>query len=96
MKTLDLDEQVSELTTPSFIWTTKEDAIVPCENSLSFAMQLAKRKIPFELHVYPNGGHGKSTGTFEINAQVTPAEARISQWIENCTAFFRSFCVEKF
>ena len=96
LKTLDLDEQVSELTPPCFIWSTKEDTAVPCENSLSFAMELAKKNIPFELHVYPNGGHGKGTGNLEINDQVTPAEARISQWVENCIAFFRSFCVEKF
>lgn len=96
MKTLELDEQVSDLTPPSFIWTTKEDKTVPCENSLLFAMALAKRDIPFELHVYPNGAHGKGTGNLEINDQMTESERRVVQWVENCIAFFRSFCVEKF
>jgi acetyl esterase/lipase len=95
-KTLDLDEQVSDLTPPSFIWTTKEDPVVPCENSMLFAMALAKRKIPFELHVYPNGSHGKSTGSFEVNNVMENNSQRVTQWLDNCMQFFRSFCTEKY
>ena len=95
-KKLDLDEQVSDLTPPAFIWTTKEDSCVPCENSLLFATALAKRKIPFELHVYPCGDHGASTGSFEVNLRMNDKVNRLSQWIDNCIEFFHSFCIEKY
>ncbi|MBR2341075.1 MAG: alpha/beta hydrolase [Clostridia bacterium] len=96
LKTLNLDEAVSNLTPPTFIWTTREDGLVPCENSLLFATALAKNGIAFELHVYPSGSHGKSTGSFEVNDAMPGSSARLSQWIENAIAFFRSYCVEKF
>lgn len=43
---------------PSFIWHCADDNIVPVENSLMLAGELSRRNIPFELHIFPNGGHG--------------------------------------
>ena len=96
LKTLNLDEVVSALTPPCFIWTTVQDRTVPCENSLLFATALARKGVPFELHVYPEGGHGKSTGSFEVNDEMPGKSARLSQWIENSIAFLRAYCEEKF
>lgn len=53
-----LETQVTDDVPPAFIWHTFEDASVPVENSLLFAMELRKKKIPFELHIYPRGRHG--------------------------------------
>ncbi|MHC1682051.1 MAG: alpha/beta hydrolase [Clostridiaceae bacterium] len=47
-------------TPPTFIWHTAEDSLVYVENSLKFALQLTKNKIPYELHVFENGPHGLS------------------------------------
>lgn len=96
LKTLNLDEAVSELTPPTFIWTTKEDGAVPSENSLLFALALARNNIDYELHVYPKGGHGRSTGTREVNDVVNKGEEKLTQWIGNCIQFFRSYCEEEF
>lgn len=97
LKTLNLDEAVTDSTAPAFIWTTAEDNVVPSENSLLFAYALAKRKIPYELHVYPKGYHGLSTGTREINLPPYAGEyERVTGWVENCVKFFRSFCKEPF
>ncbi len=43
---------------PMFIWHTVEDQAVPVENSLVFAAELQKNRIPFALHIYQNGLHG--------------------------------------
>jgi len=59
---LSLEKQVTESTPPAFIWTTFEDALVPCENSMLFASALRKVGVPFELHVFEKGGHGGATG----------------------------------
>lgn len=49
---------VRDDTPPTFIWHTAEDDCVPVMNSLMLAKALSEKKIPFELHVFPYGGHG--------------------------------------
>lgn len=51
---------VTEVTPPTFIWHTADDDLVYAQNSLHFATALAKKKIPYELHVFENGVHGLS------------------------------------
>ena len=43
---------------PQAFITISEDDPVHVENVLTYAAALKKNKIPFELHVYPTGGHG--------------------------------------
>jgi acetyl esterase/lipase len=51
---------VSSQTPPTFIWHTADDDLVYAENSLKFALELAKKKVPYELHVFESGVHGLS------------------------------------
>lgn len=60
MELLSLEKQVSEKTTPAFLWHTYEDNGVPVENTLLYAQALSKHKIPCEVHIYPHGAHGLS------------------------------------
>lgn len=55
---LSLENAVTALTPPAFIWHTLEDEKVPVENALMFASALRRNKVPFELHVYESGRHG--------------------------------------
>ena len=55
------DRLVSAKTPPTFLWHTAVDATVPVMNSLLYAQALAAHHVPFELHIYPQGGHGLST-----------------------------------
>ncbi len=55
---LSAEMHVSPETPPCFIWHTAEDGSVPVRNSIIFAEQLAKAKIPFDLHIYEKGRHG--------------------------------------
>ena len=61
-ESLSLEKQVTESTPPAFIWSTFEDALVPCENSMLFASALRKVGVPFELHIFEKGPHGGATG----------------------------------
>jgi acetyl esterase/lipase len=54
--------QVTPETPPCFIWHTWEDNVVPVENSLQFAEALRKAGVPFDLHIYQEGGHGLGLG----------------------------------
>ncbi len=59
---LSLEKQVTKSTPPAFLWTTFEDALVPCENTMLFASALRSHGIPFEMHVFEKGPHGGATG----------------------------------
>jgi acetyl esterase/lipase len=52
------ETQITGDTPPAFLWHTADDGAVPVENSLQFATELSKNKIPFELHVFQSGRHG--------------------------------------
>ena len=53
-----LENHVSDKMPPAFIWHCADDKTVPDENSLMFAAAMSREKIPFELHIFPEGGHG--------------------------------------
>jgi acetyl esterase/lipase len=88
---LSLENCVSEKTAPTFIWTTAEDTCVPPQNTLFFAKALAEQKIPFELHIYPKGGHGASLNN-EIVACRYPA---VADWVEDAIRWMKSIKAEK-
>ncbi len=58
-----LEKQVGTDCVPAFIWHTRTDPSVPVENSLYLAAALAENGVPFEMHVFPRGGHGLSLAT---------------------------------
>ncbi|MDD4184364.1 MAG: alpha/beta hydrolase [Candidatus Izemoplasmatales bacterium] len=53
---------VDELTPDTFIFHTYSDSFVPVRNALYLANGLDEHKIPFEIHVFRDGGHGLSLG----------------------------------
>lgn len=67
-------------TPPTFLWHTAADSIVPVENSLKMAQALSAKKIPFEIHVFPDGEHGMSVCTEEVDS----ACEYNARWIEWC------------
>lgn len=95
LKTLNVNEAVSEHTPPAFIWTTAEDTCVPPDNALRYASALDKQGINYELHVYPRGEHGLSTVGDEINVNLQPAVKKAAKWLDDCASFFRLYCEEK-
>ncbi|RKR81417.1 acetyl esterase/lipase [Mucilaginibacter gracilis] len=60
------EKQVKATTPPTFIVHAEDDKTVPVQNSLMFYYALLANKIPAELHIYPNGGHG-----FGLNNKTT-------------------------
>ncbi|MFS0636775.1 alpha/beta hydrolase [Mesobacillus foraminis] len=69
------EKNVTDSTPPTFLWHTADDASVPVENSLMYAQALSKKKIPFEMHIFPNGRHGLGL------AKEDPA---VSKWTDLC------------
>lgn len=88
---LSLEKCVSEKTVPAFVWTTAADRGVPPQNSLLFAKALADAGVPFEMHIYPYGGHGASINN-EIVGCHYPA---VSAWTADCVRWMKSIDVKK-
>ena len=77
------DRLVSERTSPTFLWHTRQDAGVPVMNTLLYAQALAKHGVPFELHVYPEGGHGLATVDETTNKELPAATKRAHRWLQD-------------
>lgn len=74
-----LDKHVDETTPVSFLWHTAPDDCVPVENSLKFVTALSANKVSFEMHIFPEGGHGMSVCTKETGSD-NPYNARWMEW----------------
>ncbi len=60
---LSCEKQVTTNTPPAFLMHAQTDSTVPYQNSAMFADALASNGIPYELHLYPTGGHGVGLGS---------------------------------
>ncbi|MBF9253658.1 alpha/beta hydrolase [Pontibacter sp. 172403-2] len=72
--------QVTPQTPPTFLIHASDDNVVPVENSIVFYQALVKNKIPAEMHIYQNGGHG-----FGMHNSTTADD-----WFESCLNWLRS------
>lgn len=79
---MSLEKQVNEDTPRTFLWHTFEDATVPAENSLLFALALRRKNIPVEFHLYPKGCHGLGLGN-ELTCSPSGKEIQpeVTSWI---------------
>ena len=77
-KQFGLEQHVDANTPPTFLWHTADDNCVMVENSIHFAEALAANKVPFELHIFPNGPHGMSVCTEEVGSD----DSYNGRWIE--------------
>lgn len=80
-ETVSLEKRVSDKTPPVFLWHTVEDASVPVENSLLMAEALQRAKVPFELHIYPQGGHGLSLANPEVCGEIKEFYPHVATWM---------------
>ena len=78
------EKQVSEKTSPCFIWHTADDQVVNVRNSLIMAQALAEKSVPAELHIYPNGIHGLSVASDEVYDVLPKGAEHASAWIDSC------------
>ncbi len=68
---------------PCFIWHTVADDLVPVQNALTMAEAMGSVGVPYELHIYPFGGHGQAL-CFASNPHA-------SGWAPQMISFFGQF-----
>jgi acetyl esterase/lipase len=64
---------------PTFLVMAQDDP-VRVENVLFYSAALHRAKVPFELHVYPKGGHGYG---------LRPSDLPITWWPQRATEWMR-------
>ncbi|MDP6546434.1 MAG: alpha/beta hydrolase [Phycisphaerae bacterium] len=72
--------QVTKDTPPTFLVSTSDDP-VKAENSINFYLALRKAKVPAELHVYEQGGHG-----YGVRRSANP----VAGWPQRCFDWMKS------
>jgi len=72
--------QVTATTPPTFLVHASDDQAVSSSNSVAFYEGLLKNKVPAELHIYQNGGHG-----FGMNNKTTD-----DYWMDRCKNWMKS------
>ena len=58
VRLMSLETQVSAATPPSLLIHTQADQAVPVENSILFYQALTRAKVPAEMYLFEQGGHG--------------------------------------
>lgn len=78
-----LERAVSAETPPAFLFHTRPDATVPVANSLRFADALDRCGVPFELHIFREGGHGLALATaLTANGNAAAIRPDAAQWFD--------------
>lgn len=57
------EKSIDANTPPTFLIHATDDLVVPVENSIQYYLALKKNRVPVEMHIYENGGHGFGLGT---------------------------------
>ena len=87
-----VEKHISEKTVPTFIWHTVEDTSVPVENALLYAMELNRKKVPYELHIYPKGNHGLALANKETwYGNPVLDDPHVATWFRDSIEFLEIF-----
>jgi acetyl esterase/lipase len=77
--------QVTPQTPPCFLFHRFEDKTVKLEGVLDFAAALRKNGVPFDLHVFEEGGHGGGLG-----GPVTVDDSQLHPWTRDLLFWLRA------
>ena len=65
---------------PVFIWTTRDDALVPCTHSELFVDACRKADVPVRYELFPHGPHGMGLA-LERTSEVRDWTRQLLEWI---------------
>lgn len=73
------DLHVTAQTPPAFLVQAEDDKAAPVENSVAYYLALKQLKIPAEMHLFAEGGHGYGLRRTKLPVTEWPAEA--GRWL---------------
>ena len=95
---LSLEKHIGKDNPPAYVFATGDDPFVPSSNAIRYASALYRAGILCELHIFPHGAHGLSTGDKETcpSSDYDDPTGRACYWPEECASFFRGLSEEPF
>ncbi len=91
IKKCSVEDLVTENFPKTFVWHTCFDDTVPVQNTLLLVNALTNKKVPYELHIFPNGPHGISLAnhmTEPVNYHACVVK-QTEIWIKLCLKFVK-------
>ena len=87
-----IENRVNSETIPTFIWTIKNDNIVPYENTLAMIDSLKKYGIKYDYKIYKKGVHGMALADeFDIrNGNINYKNEKVAKWFNLAVNFFEN------
>lgn len=85
----DAAEMVRYDTCPCFVFATRDDNMVPVENSLRFLSALDRYGIAFETHIYSCGPHGITLGDSSLQLNGGTFCPRAPQWVRDSIGWLK-------
>ena len=90
MNVEDLLKKIKDDMPPAFMFLCQADTTVASSESLNLALEYAKRKIPYELHIYVAGDHGLSLG----NEKSGIVNKDYATWFNHSLSFLNNIQLE--
>ncbi len=84
-----LERGLGEYTPPAFLIHTANDSSVPVENTLVMASALSEAKVPFEVHIYPDGLHGLALANEVTASNDNMLREDFAAWTELADAWMK-------
>ena len=95
-KQFSIEYRVNSETLPTFIWTLRNDTIVPYENTLFMIQKLKENNVTFESKIYNGGRHGIALAD-ETDVKFGIIEFKnheISKWVDLACNFIEKVISE--
>ncbi len=74
----------------TFVWTTQNDGLVPCLNSINLVKKLTELGVLCEFHLFPDGWHGLSLANEIVSEKdVDKIDPLIKTWINYAIHFVK-------
>ena len=81
IKDADLSLHIEENQPAVFIWTTFEDQLVDCKDSIRYALACAEKHVPVEFHLYEKGEHGLALCDCTTARKPSHFNSHVKSWI---------------
>ena len=75
-------KHISTFTPPTFLWQTAKDEIVNVQGTINFEQALFNENIPFEAHIFNEGGHGLSLADLRTGNDQKQVNFQVSKWFD--------------
>ena len=80
---------IDEKTPPAYIWQARED-FLDVKESMHFAEKMYEIGVPFELHIFGNGGHGMGLSSPLTNYYMDKFPANLKEWFPLCVGWLKA------